>query len=310
MTSALFTNAPTQSSVGRLSLVGCDSSGVRLAPINPDWNCAQGPLDTTGYPLIETTQVIIGNNVCVSSEFINYTRNSGNGAVWQGIGGAFRWGKILNSVNTSVASGAISSSANFANCEVECSGTVFNEVFVSNNFNNVRVLGNPNATTGTRRGCATNQSSGPLFVFGCVTGVRAAGTTAATVLLAYRNTIVNCTTGIELATASSGGNACLTVFGCMIANCTTGVTQPFGRYELSNVRLRNTNNVSPANELPVSDVLTAAGSDADEFVDAAGGDYRIKSTSIYWGRRIGAGDQPLAGGGIMIPIGFRGGYNG
>jgi hypothetical protein len=43
-------------------------------------------------------------------------------------------------------------------------------------------------------------------------------------------------------------------------------------------------------------------SDADEFVDAANGDYRIKNTSIYWGRNIGAGDEPAAGG-SGIPIG-------
>ena len=43
--------------------------------------------------------------------------------------------------------------------------------------------------------------------------------------------------------------------------------------------------------------LVGAGTDADEFVDAAGGDLRIKNTSDLWGKGIGAGDQPAAGGG-------------
>jgi hypothetical protein len=50
----------------------------------------------------------------------------------------------------------------------------------------------------------------------------------------------------------------------------------------------------------MNEIFDAAGSDADEFVDAANGDYRIKNTSVYWGRGIGAGDEPASSGGIPI----------
>lgn len=42
--------------------------------------------------------------------------------------------------------------------------------------------------------------------------------------------------------------------------------------------------------------VTTSGTDADEYVDAGAGDYRIKNTSVYWGMGIGAGDQTAAGG--------------
>lgn len=48
------------------------------------------------------------------------------------------------------------------------------------------------------------------------------------------------------------------------------------------------------------DNYTAAGVDADEFVDVAGEDFRIKSGSTYHSERIGAGDEPVAAGGGTI----------
>jgi hypothetical protein len=301
MASSLFANPPTQSSVGRLSFVGCDNAGVKLTPIDPDWNCTQGSLDTTGYPLIETNTNINNNTVCISMEFLCLTRNSGNGAIWSGVGGFFAWGKMLYSASGTFATCCNSATTSLFNCEMECSGTTFDSICFSPLCNNVRVTGNSAASSGNRRGFSASIGSGPFFVSGCQVGFRGSSFGSNNALLVYDGTIVNCTTAIELPTSSSGGTACLTVFGCMIANCTTGITQPFGRYELSNTRLRNTSNVSPANELPINDTLTAAGSDDDEFVDAASGDYRIKNTSIYWGRNIGAGDQPAAGGSSIQP---------
>jgi hypothetical protein len=305
LNSGLFTNAPTQTSVGRLSFVGCNSSGVRLSPNNPDWICAQGPLDVTGYPVIETNQNIFNTSVCVNCEFFVITRPSGNASVVQSVGGSYRWCRIVNTSSGTSATTAVSTTSAFANCEFECTGTSFSAVATAPLSNNIRVIGNPAATSGPRVGLSGATPSGPIFVSGCQVGIRpaATGTSAAnTSLFAYRLTAVDCNIAIELPTASSGGTACLTVFGCMIANCTTGVTQPFGRYELANTRLRNTTNVSPANSLPLNEIFDTSGSDADEFVDAANGDYRIKNTSIYWGRGIGAGDEPAAGGG-GIPIG-------
>jgi hypothetical protein len=50
-------------------------------------------------------------------------------------------------------------------------------------------------------------------------------------------------------------------------------------------------------DIPYWDNTDDAGTDTDEYVNAASGDYRIKNTSTYWGRGFGAGDEPAAGGG-------------
>jgi hypothetical protein len=307
--SGIFTTPPTQSSIGRWLLKGCDSNGVALVPPDLGWNCAQGPLDTSANPSID---LAVGNvssiagTICVSAECVNFTKTSGNGTIWQSAGGSYRWGKITNSVANNSSSCVSSNTSHFGNAEFECSGTSFLRIVQITNFNNIRLIGNSGATSGDRWGLFTSNASGPVFVSGCVIGVRAALATAANVLFAYRVTAVNCGTGISLPTSASGGVACLTVYGSMVANCTVGVSQAFGRYELANVRLRNTTNVDPANVLPGNDVLTASGSDTDEFVNAASGDYRIKNTSIYWGRNIGAGDEPASATGSSGFTGIRG----
>jgi hypothetical protein len=56
------------------------------------------------------------------------------------------------------------------------------------------------------------------------------------------------------------------------------------------------------NYLNLVNNYTAAGTDTDEFVDAPAGDYRIKLGSAYWGKNIGAGDQPSSGSLILPSI--------
>jgi hypothetical protein len=82
--------------------------------------------------------------------------------------------------------------------------------------------------------------------------------------------------------------------------------QSAARIIVSNCRLRNnTSNFSGMGNYPETfSVVTAAGTDADEFVNAAAGDYRIKNTSTYWGKNLGPGDEPAASGGSGgIPLG-------
>jgi hypothetical protein len=93
------------------------------------------------------------------------------------------------------------------------------------------------------------------------------------------------------------------VSNCVIVNCGgwgidvgTG-----GRFIITNNRLRDNSSgtitgTGSGNYPTNFDNETAAGTDADEFVDAAGGDYRIKNTSSIWGKGFGVSDQPAAGG--------------
>jgi hypothetical protein len=114
-------------------------------------------------------------------------------------------------------------------------------------------------------------------------------------------TIVNCATLANTAaingpsfpnTATNTQGQHVTAQNCFIANCGVGInTQNVAARILGN-RLRNTSNYSVPTNSIIAGNYEAAGNDTDEFVDAANGDYRIKSTSIYWGKGIGAGDGP------------------
>jgi hypothetical protein len=76
--------------------------------------------------------------------------------------------------------------------------------------------------------------------------------------------------------------------------------QSTARIIVSNCRLRDntSGNFSGMGNYPTDfDVITSSGTDSDEFVNTAAGDYRIKTTSSLWGKGLGPGDEPASGGG-------------
>ena len=81
--------------------------------------------------------------------------------------------------------------------------------------------------------------------------------------------------------------------------CTTGMSSTNGVNAIvANNRLRNnTTNFSGLGNYPTNyGNMTSSGTDSDEFVNVAGGDYRIKNTSDLWGKGYGVADEPAAGG--------------
>lgn len=139
-----------------------------------------------------------------------------------------------------------------------------------------------------------------------------------------RCTFENCTDGYRYSNVNRG-NADV-IDGCTFAGCDRAISWSNDRrYDVQNcfvgggnvgiesgadgrtdslilnTRIRATTPIlRTAENYPTDFVFTEPGSDAAEFVDAANGDLRIKRTSIYWGRGIGAGDESGVGG---IPIG-------
>jgi hypothetical protein len=295
-----------------LVIHGCDSSGNLIAA-DVEWNCAEGPLDVAGYPVIDmqTDQLTLAHlhMRCVS------ITGARSGAVCVFLAGMqFDFCKIEN---TNSATGAFAlfgsvGSGSFTNCELVCSGTSFNSVAsASNFFYNIRVAGNASATSGNRHGIQF--SSNVFFTLGtkiCVidcpgTGVLNSGTSASSGLFLSGAVVNNCGTGINCTTGSGATEANqgkLRIDHCFVANCTTGISASNAASVLTSNRLRNSTNLSvPTNSLD-ADNYTASGSDTDEFVNAASGDYRMKSTSTYWGKGIGAGDEPATGGGTSRPV--------
>jgi len=174
---------------------------------------------------------------------------------------------------------------------------------------NCRLQGNASATSGTRAGNSISSSSySRAFSRNCLLDIP--GNAFANIrsaadggLPVVEQTIVNCATLANTAAINgpsfASGNTNtqqqhVTAQSCFIANCGVGLnTQNVAARILGN-RIRCTTNYTvPANSI-IAGNHEAAGSDADEFVNAPAGDYRIKRTSIYWGKGIGAGDEMTA----------------
>jgi hypothetical protein len=295
---------------------GCDSSGNRIVP-DTSWNCCEGSLDTTGYPVIEIETNLWG---ATNTHFrcLYITGTTGNVIVAPGLSASVDFCRIErtgnNNVSTSyVCGGAAGAGSHVSNCHIICTSTTFTALSASaaTLFSNCRFEGNASATSGDRRGIVA-LSTGALTrphnqncIINCPgSAIFNNASTTNSGMAAHGYTIVNCATaagaaieGSAFPNTGTGSNYnTLAVTNCFIANCGTGISTPNIAVFVSNTRLRNTTNYSvPANSI-IADDYTAAGNDTDEFVNAAGGDYRLKSTSSYWGKSIGAGDEPPTGG--------------
>jgi len=307
-TSALFTNAPRPANP--LTIYGCDSNGDRIIP--PVWNCCQGPLPVSNFPLwdLGTGSVSLANIIiaCVSLQ-----NNSASGTV--NASGTFNLGngmslefcKVENSGGQSAAFGT---TATAHSCHFKTTATTYGNVVAGGaiHVQNCRIEGNPGATSGNRRGIEGTvagilRPASKNCILDCPgSAIINTNGSAGNGLVATEFTIVNCATvngaAIDCPNPPSGvaatGHNVVYSKNCFIANCGLGISTVNTAARLFNNRLRNTSNYSiPTNSIVANDYV-AAGSDTDEFVDAASGDYRIKKTSIYWGKNLGAGDEPGA----------------
>lgn len=294
-----------------LTIHGCDTNGDRIVPT--EWNCCQGSLPVTGYPVWElgANSINLANLIlrCVSLT----SSLAGSGFVLAA-GAHYEYCKFENTANSSSANGiSAAGSGIMHSCHVLCSGTAFNMVCSAEGarVSNCRLEGNASATSGVRAG--NNVSSGGyprMFSRNCLlnipgnafANIRAIADGSVPVV---EQTIVNCATLANTAaingpsfvsTNTNTQQQHVTAQSCFIANCGVGLnTQNVAARILGN-RIRCTTNYTVPNNSIIAGNYEAAGTDADEFVDAANGDYRIKSTSIYWGKGIGAGDGPASGG--------------
>jgi hypothetical protein len=180
---------------------------------------------------------------------------------------------------------------------------------------NCRVV-NEAATSGTRDAILVqNTNAGPVIIgntiIGFVVGIRTgAGWTTSTASFILNNTIYGCSShGIEQAhsgtpTAASGSYA---IDSNLILNCGGwGIVQTIDFTTVNNNRIRDCVSGAISNAELDYDNITSAGTDADELVSVAGGDYRIKAGSAIWGLGIGAGDEPASGGGPALTPTLRG----
>lgn len=298
---AIFATPPDRAN--HLFLRSCDASGNLWSPPKPGWTAAEPAWDTTGMPVVSMGATLAHHYISVFGLLL---RSSSSSGVISATGVKASW-CVLEGTGT--GSGATVANGYLSNCVVRCLGSSY-AAAVSMNANghtdNVRAEGNPSATSGDRHGFV-GAGGGRFSLNRCVAvdnpghGVALMGDNANRSLTAFRClSYGNGGDGYHSGSTTLTGNELNRVDGCVaVGNGGYGVvcgTPPGlvmgGRYR------NNTSGVaSGLGEGGVFGAETGAGIDADEFVDATGGDFRIKNTSALWGKGIGAGDEPAASGG-------------
>ena len=311
---AIFSSTVPGVNTYGLTCLSADSNGNVVSPSDLGWKCSQGNLDTTGFAAITyslTSAMVAATKIAFRC--FDITSPSQTGSLFATPYGIIDWCNISCTTNGTgtalIAVSLASNSAGITNSQVNQSGGYARMVSGTSAglILNVRVIGDPASTTGTRYGIAYSTNSpvppvnGPVFVKDCPgVGIINFNTGSNAGWQLSRATVVDCGTGIATLNGTSGGNGLLLVTDSVITGCTYGLSQPYGRYDLRNVVLRNSTDFQYAAGTPVFDPLSivTAETDSQLYTDHASGDYRIKTTSAHWGKNRGAQDAPATGGGI------------
>ncbi len=183
-------------------------------------------------------------------------------------------------------------------------GTSYASGAQSTDMLNCRVAGNLSATTGTRYGWVSPTASptlrGNTIINHVGGGLVSTSSSAAFSMVAIRNTINACSgNGISLTATASQTQICRLLNNYIANSGGYGVDASASRAMAANNRLRDNaigNLNSFANYPTTLNNLTTSSDDATEFVNVAGGDYRIKASSAIWGKGYGVSDEPASGG--------------
>lgn len=296
---ARFAGAPTRANP--MIWVGVDSNGDPLTPPDPAWTAAQPAWDDSEMPFIDNTASIGGDHWIMRMLKIR--------SAWsEPIKGTPKLDWCIVE-GTGTGSGTIVAEGYLQNCVVKCSAAAYEAVVsvtTNGSMHNVRAEGNPSATTGTRHGII-GEGNGRTVFDRCVAvnnpggGIVLPGDGSNKVMAASRCVAYgNGSHGFDAQSTNATAADLHRLMGCVaVGNGGYGVSVGTGPGLVLGGRYRN-NTSGVSNGLGHGGVFgseTGAGIDADEFVDAAGGDLRIKNTSALWGRGIGAGDEPAASGG-------------
>lgn len=296
-----FANPPTAANF--LILHGADSSGNRLTPPDPDWVSAQPAWDDSSMPVIATTTNVatltnLGNgSIQRLLKFTATGRTSGN------VAGDARLDWCVAESSASGTSVSCVGSGLHRNCVFKLTGTSYDTVCTTPSaLVNCRIVGNSSASSGNRRGLTVGGTTILQQITDCTVitqggpGIFSSSGSASASFSASRLVVAaNTSDGILFAATASQTitNNCegLVITG----NGGYGINGSAGRSMIYRSRLRDNtsgNFTSMGNHPEDMGNDVSSGSDAVEFVDAAGGDYRIKYGSAFWGKGIGAGDGP------------------
>lgn len=304
----LFANAP--SVANPLMLAGCDSSGNPLTPPDPNWTADLPDWDSSGLPIIETTTNIAA--LSVTNTGVRLLRFTASGRT----GGAViaprwtTWCFVENSAaNTSA--GCLTPTGNngiVENSIIKPSGSSY-AYGITLNLNqsaiNTRVVGII-GSSGNRHGIAiTATSAGTVSVIRCISVNN--GGSGLCLTSASANPFFNIKNCVLANNGVSGvlHTSTASLSASQVANCMITGNGAYGINGNSNYlyndqnRLRDnaSGNTTGLLNYPIIDSYTTDSSDADEYVNAAAGNYQIKATAAIWGMGFGVSEQCASAGG-------------
>jgi hypothetical protein len=310
---AQFSVAPT---VARPCIFhGCDDNGVPLEPNG--WVSAQPCNWESDLPVITLLPTNANySGTALIFRFLKLKEANTNGVLGNNPG-QVSWCVIEHATTNGSAVGInIGGNTNINDSVVRMLGDAYNYCIgmaAGTTAYNCRLEGNIEANTGFRAGGygTTQNGSGREFVRCTSFGHPGIGFSFNQTGGINYSHIMNCVSannegdGYALAPAATQSQI-TTLYGSIaVNNGGYGVdVRGGGNNLISGGRFRDntSGNFNGMGNWPVDLNILTAGTDADEFVDAAGGDFRIKNTSDLWGRGIGAGDEPAAGGGGGSPV--------
>lgn len=309
--------AVTNSSSFTLTYHGCDSSGNPLEPPDPDWTSDQPEFDTTTFPVFAaTTNILICNSTHTYFRCVKLTGsgNTSNGLVGSSVQ-SLDWCAVECSSALTSANG-VAVCVKITNSWTKCTNATYSVVCASNDIANVRIVGNASASSGTRKGWLP---AGGTVRANRVTSINNVGGNfmPGSTSTSFTFVVTNCVGyGGSAGNIVLPGTASMTthsrITGCVLAdNGAYGVdfgTNSTPTHVSGNAVFDNTSGqFGNAGSINTAHNVTS-GAAADEFVDSAGGDFRIKNTSSLWGKGYGVSDQPAAagGGGLLTHPGMSG----
>lgn len=305
--SGLFANPPTVANP--LFLVGCDSSGNILSGPDPGWRSCEPDWDASTLPTIATTTNI--STIALANTFLHLlklTASGRNGAIVSTATGV-NWCHIVNSTANASAQ---ATSVNSHNCVLKCTGSSYDAVALTAILLfNCRIEG-VTGSSGDRRGFEGSTGTTDHELINCTivnnggAGVYSPSTNVSGTLSVRNCVIANNGAGGIVGNATASQTDFHTVRHCMVTgNGGYGVDSISEAAKIfaydNRLRDNTSGNFGGFTNYPTDlNNYTTDAADADDYVDAANGDFRIKNTAAIHGMGFGVADEPAADGGGSI----------
>ncbi len=283
---------------------GCDSSGNPLTPADGNWTSDAPAWSDSGLPRLDCTTDISHTSLAPAFwRLIKFTSSGRTGGAVISGGSGFDWCSFVNSTDNAATYIFASITGKVTNCLLSMTGANYAEavysVLVQDQYINCKLTGVA-GTGGNRDGFVYSNLGNLILNRCCITGFGGIGVRVTSTSTSQQLNVIRCT----IANNGSHGIQCnstaaQTLYETFIGNCITGNggygldTQGAGRAWIAHNRFRDNSSgaVGSLGNYSNLDAYTTDTDDATEYVDVAGGDFRINNGVPTFGLGYGVGGK-------------------